>query len=143
MTPTLQTLIASAKARVAEADAIQAKTIRAKTARTEEARESAQSESDTLRAALDWRLEALVLVFDAWECRCGRKGRAPQGIFLHYAHTRMANSTRLSAPRSESEIPTNIPKRIRDNHRIVSVCQRCAASVGFPAPITCQLVPRK
>lgn len=127
----LQALISQAQAKVATVDAARSAEKRAKTTRTETVRTEAQAEADALRALTDWKTKCLILVYDAWECRCGRKGRAPQGVFFYQEHTRLASATRLVPPRHESEVPKDLPRMTKDETRMVAICQRCCPSLGF------------
>lgn len=131
MTPTLQDLIAAAKAKVAATDQLKATEAKAKTAKTEAARAESQAEADRLRAELDWRLVALVIVIEEWECACGAGGEDPQGIYLYKEHARIANSSILTPPRHESAIPTDLPRRIKYTERVVSMCPHCMRGFGF------------
>lgn len=136
MTPSLQDLIAAAKAKVAATDRLKVTEAKAKTARTESARAESQAEADRLRSELDWRLVALVLVIEEWECICGEDGQDPQGVYLYKEHTRMANSTVLTPPRHESAIPAELPRRVKYTNRTVSLCPHCMAGLGFSKILT-------
>ncbi len=120
----LSDLTARAKAATAAKEAEKAA---AKASRTRPATE----EELELRAQADWRPIALVAVYDHWKCACGAEGQAPAGIMTHSEHTRMANSFRLAAPRFESEVPQNLPRKWMERERIVAICPICAGDLGF------------
>lgn len=126
----LVALVAAAKQTVAAKDAIKAAEVKVKKARSEPEREAAQSEVQDMLAIVDWRTTALVLVMDTWDCACGAHDQSPQGMFFYQEHTRIANATRLTPPRSESE-GNDLPKRIKLEHRIVAICGYCAPAAGF------------
>lgn len=126
----LQALVAKAQAAVAAKDTLKAAEVKLKKARSEPEREAARDEVAEMMAIVDWHTTALVLVIDAWHCSCGNTGRSPQGLFLHQEHTRLANSTRLIPPRSESD-GNELPRRIKQNEREVVLCSACAWDNAF------------
>jgi hypothetical protein len=128
---TLDSLVAKAKAEVAARDQLKAADAKTKAARTEAARLESLAEANELRAAVDWRVRALVLVVERWECRCAARGETPQGVYLYKEHARLANSTCLTLPRHESEVEPGLPRRLHYTHRITAMCQSCAPDLGF------------
>ena len=138
----LQLLVAKAQAVVAAKASVKLAEVKVKKARSEPERESAQSALADMLAIVDWRSTAIVLLLDCWTCSCGHHGASPQGMFFYQEHTRVANSTRLVPPRSES-LGNDLPKRIKYDHRIVSVCDNCCNDAGFTKPLERQSTPEE
>lgn len=130
----LEALTAQARQAVAAKEKAAELKTKAKTARTSEARQEAESEALAIQATIDWRPVTLVFHQRKWECACGHTGLTPDGLFIHYEHTRMANSNRLMRPRHESEIPANLPKRVRIASEVVMMCVACSSTAGFLLP---------
>lgn len=84
-----------------------------------------------LRERAEWQPVALVLVIDDWSCACGAEGLAPAGLMIHSEHTRLANTSRLVAPRFESQIPEALPRRYHYEKRITALCPVCCEKFGF------------
>lgn len=103
-----------------------------KKARTEHERLAANEEAMHLQAQIDWRAVALVFVKDHWQCQCGAEGDSPSGLMIFFEHTRMANCTRLAAPRHQSDPQLNeLPRRVQINNRVTSMCPACSERYGF------------
>jgi hypothetical protein len=90
----------------------------------------------------EWRAEGLVFLIEEWECAsCGAVGEHPLGAQIRWTHLRYANTTRLTAPRSESDPDLNrLPRHFHYTTREVSICPKCCADHGFatalPEPMT-------
>lgn len=122
----LDSLIAGAKAKVAEKEAL--KTADAK---LRKARSPAElTEAIAIRTAIEWRPVALALRLDIWTCRCGGHGATPGGLFILQEHTRLASSVRLVPIRHESAVP-DLPKVRYSEDRVVALCPECADDTGF------------
>lgn len=135
---TLAELLSQATATVAAKASVTAAKERVKKARNPLERDAAVADTVALQATLDWRPVALVYREEHWTCQCGHEGFTPDGLFVLYEHTRMANSTRLSRPRHESENRNDLPKRILVEARVVMLCGACCAGFikSYAPPIT-------
>lgn len=105
----------------------------AKTGKTQAIRDESAAEAAAIQASIDWRAVGLVFRMERWDCACGASGHTPQGLFIHYEHTRMANTWRLAAPRSESTIPSDLPKRRQITSVVLAMCGECSFTHGFMA----------
>ena len=126
----LTALVAAAKATVATKAAVKTAESRVKTALTAIEREDAQAEASALQASLDWTTTSLVAVFDQWKCDCGQHGRSPQGMFLFQEHARSLTTTRLIRVVPDAT-HSDLPKRIKLEHRSVQFCIECSFDAGF------------
>jgi hypothetical protein len=127
----LASLIATAQKAVAAQAAIKVAKVTAKARPTPEA----LSALHALELQVQWRPVALVLKLEEWTCVCGHQGEHPLGLFLLEEHTRVANSTRLSRPRNEAELPP-LPRRIAWENGTRLICSSCAPRHGFLKELT-------
>lgn len=142
MTLSLDSLIATAQAQVQAKTALGKVETKARTAPTAPERKAALDEALVLRATLDWHSTALVFRWEEWTCTCGQSGGTPIGLFILEEHARMANSTRLRPPRSESgDAYPDLPRRVMRDTRPVPFCPECASTHGFVKPHAPRLPP--
>lgn len=127
----LASLVARARAKVQVKDAAKDAEAKVKAAKTADAKLTAQLELNSIREHIDWRSVALLHVTEHWTCRCGNVGEAPQGLFILQEHTRLANSRRLQRPRSESSLPSDLPRAVKIETSVVLMCQECREDSGF------------
>lgn len=89
------------------------------------------AEAAEAQLVVDWAPTGLVQRIDVWQCACGASGRSPAGLFIYYEHTRLANTYRLAAPRSESQVTEDLVRKFVLDSRPVSICPECGPSLGF------------